>query len=401
MTFTAEILSEYCQELLKTGSSRKSGLALCRIVTDIVNKMFKRTLTSVAKPRVILSGIQPTGTPHLGNYLGALANWTKLQEPDPLTKQTATNYYSIVDLHAITMPQDPATLRKAKLDMAIGLLACGVDPKRSVLFEQSRVRGHAELAWIFNCITPVGWLGRMTQWKSKMGGSEGKILSHAQILADESITAGLKMGLFDYPVLQAADIMLYRATHVPVGEDQLQHLELARDIASTFNHTFKADVFPKPDAIVPPATKRVMSLREPTNKMSKSDKSDYARINLTDSPDVIRSKIGRAMTDSTRGVTYDPKERPGVSNLVGIYAAVRDINVEQALQELGDIQSTKVFKDQVAEAVITKLQPIQSELVRLTADVGYVKDVLDQGAQKAEEIASKTMDDVYKVVGLR
>ncbi|KAF7720954.1 Tryptophan--tRNA ligase, mitochondrial [Apophysomyces ossiformis] len=363
--------------------------------------MLKRTLTTVSRPRVIFSGIQPTGTPHLGNYLGALANWAKLQEPDPVTNETATTYYSIVDLHAITMPQDPATLRKAKLDMATGLLACGVDPKRSILFEQSQVRAHAELAWIFNCITPVGWLGRMTQWKSKMGGPNSKMLSHAQILADESLTAGLKMGLFDYPVLQAADIALYKATHVPVGEDQLQHLELARDIVTAFNNTYKIDVFPKPEAIVPPATRRVMSLREPNNKMSKSDPSDYARINLTDAPDVIRSKIGRAVTDSVRGVTYDPKERPGVSNLVGIYAAGRDIDVNKAVDELKDIQSTKVFKDRVAEAIITKLQPIQSELTRLKADVGYVQQVLASGAQQADEVANKTMEEVYKVIGFR
>lgn len=345
----------------------------------------------------MFSGIQPTGTPHLGNYLGALANWARLQDPDPITGATSVNYYSIVDLHAITMPQDPATLRQAKIDVAATLLACGVDPKRSVLFEQSRVRAHTELAWIFNCITPVGWLGRMTQWKTKM---EGRGLSHAQVLADESLTSGLKMGLFDYPVLQAADILLYKGTHVPVGEDQIQHLELARDIAGLFNKTFKP-VFPKPEAIVPPAAKRVMSLRDPTGKMSKSDPSDFSRLNLIDSPQLIQSKIAKATTDGIRGVSYDPVNRPGMSNLVTIYAAMRDIEIEDAVKECADITSTKDFKSRVSEAIIEKLHPIQSELVRLQADEGYVRKVLEEGAQKADQVASNTMEEVYKVVGLR
>lgn len=355
-------------------------------------------MTTQAKPRIVFSGIQPTGTPHLGNYLGALANWARLQDPDPVTGTSSLNYYSIVDLHAITMPQDPATLRQAKLDVAATLLACGVDPKRSVLFEQSRVRSHSELAWIFNCITPVGWLGRMTQWKTKM---EGKGMSHAHVLADESLTSGLKMGLFDYPVLQAADILLYKGTHVPVGEDQMQHLELARDIAGLFNKTFKTAVFPKPAAIIPPAAKRVMSLREPSGKMSKSDPSDFSRLNLIDTPKVIQAKIGKATTDGIRGVSYDPVERPGMSNLISIYAAMRDIEIEEAVKECTDITSTKDFKTRVSDAIIVKLQPIQSELVRLQADEGYVRQVLDEGAEKAEHIANKTMEEVYKAVGLR
>ncbi|CAO3607005.1 unnamed protein product [Mucor hiemalis] len=364
-----------------------------------MNTLIKRTLStqSAQKSRLVFSGIQPTGTPHLGNYLGALANWARLQEPDPITGATSLTHYSIVDLHAITMPQDPATLRQAKVDVAATLLACGVDPKRSVLFEQSRVRSHTELAWIFNCITPVGWLGRMTQWKTKM---EGRGMNHAQVLADENQTSGLKMGLFDYPVLQAADILLYKGTHVPVGEDQMQHLELARDIAGLFNKTF-GRIFPKPEAIIPPAAKRVMSLRDPAGKMSKSDPSDFSRLNLIDSPELIKSKIAKATTDGIRGVSYDPENRPGMSNLVTIYAAMRDISVDDAVKECADITSTKDFKDRVSEAIIEKLQPIQSELVRLQADEGYVKSVLDDGAKKAEEKANKTMEEVYKVVGLR
>ncbi|GAA5803299.1 hypothetical protein HPULCUR_008778 [Helicostylum pulchrum] len=362
-----------------------------------MNTLIKRTLTTQPKPRIVFSGIQPTGTPHLGNYLGALANWARLQDPDVVTGTSSVNYYSIVDLHAITMPQNPATLRQAKLDVAATLLACGVDPKRSVLFEQSRVRSHTELAWIFNCITPVGWLGRMTQWKTKM---EGKGMGHAQVLADESLTTGLKMGLFDYPVLQAADILLYKGTHVPVGEDQMQHLELARDIAGLFNKTF-TNVFPKPTAIVPPAAKRVMSLRDPLAKMSKSDPSDFSRLNLVDTPQLIQSKIAKATTDGIRGVSFDPVNRPGMSNLISIYASMRDIEIDEAVKECADITSTKDFKTRVSDAIIVKLQPIQSELVRLQADEGYVRKVLDDGAEKAEQVANKTMEEVYKAVGLR
>ncbi|KAG1471132.1 hypothetical protein G6F56_002299 [Rhizopus delemar] len=341
--------------------------------------------TTATKSRVIFSGIQPTGAPHLGNYLGALANWTKLQDPDP-QGTLSIPYYSIVDLHAITMPQKPQTLRQAKLDMATTLLACGVDPERSVLFEQSRVRAHTELAWIFNCITPVGWLGRMTQWKSKSSG-----------VTDD--TSGLKMGLFDYPVLQAADILLYKGTHVPVGQDQMQHLELARDIASLFNKTF-GDMFPRPRAIIPPATQRVMSLRDPSSKMSKSDVSDMSRINLTDSAERIRSKVMKAVTDGEGGVSYDPETRPGVSNLVGIYSAVKDMEVEEAVKGFATVQSTREFKETVAEAVIEKLAPIQEKLVRLKQEEGYVKQVLDKGAKQAEIVADETIEQVYKAVGL-
>ncbi|ORY94511.1 tryptophanyl-tRNA synthetase [Syncephalastrum racemosum] len=299
------------------------------------------------------------------------------------------------------MPQDPAELRQAKVDMAVGLLGCGIDPEKSILFEQSRVRAHAELAWVFNTITPVGWLGRMTQWKSKMDKVHGKVQSHAEILADESLTTGLKMGLFDYPVLQAADILLYKATHVPVGQDQLQHLELARDIAKLFNKNFKTSFFPPPNAIIPPATKRVMSLRDPTSKMSKSDPSDMSRINLTDTPETIQSKIRRAQTDSIQGVTYDVASRPGVSNLVSIYSAVRDIEIEDAVRDFQGVTSTKDFKDRVADAVIERIQPIQSRVAQLQADIGYVHQVLDQGARKAQEVADANMEHVYKVVGLR
>ncbi|KAL0076737.1 tryptophanyl-tRNA synthetase [Phycomyces blakesleeanus] len=358
--------------------------------------MLKNSLSTASKSRIIFSGIQPTGQPHLGNYLGALDNWVKLQ-PSNEDSESKT-YYSIVDLHAITMPQNPAQLREGKLNMAMTLLACGVDPKRSILFEQSRVRAHSELAWIFNCITPVGWLGRMTQWKTKMDSSKSKGL-HAQNLADESQTVGLRMGLFDYPVLQAADILLYKATHVPIGEDQIQHLELARDIGTAFNTTFKP-TFPLPEAIIPP-TKRVMSLREPMAKMSKSDPSDLSRINLTDSPEAIQSKVGRATTDGVRGISYDPKERPGVSNLLGMYAAMRGLEMDDAVKAFENVTSTKEFKEEVAASIVERLAPIQNELKHLQQDVGYVHHILGEGARKANEVANHNMEEVYKVVGLR
>ncbi|CAO3644034.1 unnamed protein product [Cunninghamella echinulata] len=304
----------------------------------------------------------------------------------------------VVDLHAITMPQDPKILRQSKHDMAAALLACGIDPERSVLFEQSKVRGHAELAWIFNCLTPVGWLGRMTQWKSKM--DKTLTTSHAQVLMDTTTsTSSLKMGLFDYPVLQAADILIYKATHVPVGDDQLQHLELARDIAKLFNSTYKQNYFIKPEVITPPSTKRVMSLREPTNKMSKSDPSDASRINLFDPPKLIQQKIRKAVTDSQRDISFDPQSRPGVSNLINIYSAIQDISIDDALDDLKQANSSQQLKEMISDAIITRIEPIQKEYIKLQADPIYVQQILKKGAEKAQVAASQTMDQVYKIIG--
>ncbi|CAO3591998.1 unnamed protein product [Absidia cylindrospora] len=284
--------------------------------------------------------------------------------------------------------------------MAAALLACGVDPKQSALFEQSKVRGHTELAWIFNCITPVGWLGRMTQWKSKI---EKSHTSHAQALMETSTSAGtasLKMGLFDYPVLQAADILIYRATHVPVGEDQIQHLELCRDIATLFNNNTKSKYFTKPDAISPPSTKRIMSLRDPSSKMSKSDPSDFSRINLFDEPKVIQQKINKAMTDGHKGISFDTENRPGVSNLINIYAAVNNMSVDDALKDMNGLQNSQQLKQAVSDAVITRIQPIQAEYVKLQADPSYVQQVLKDGAVKAQVRADETIKQVYKLMGL-
>ncbi|KAG0259820.1 hypothetical protein BG011_002341 [Mortierella polycephala] len=340
---------------------------------------------------IIFSGIQPTGQPHLGNYLGAVSNWVALQEQAHLDNETLL--FSIVDLHAITMPQNPEKLRKERREMAITLLACGIDPKKCILFEQSKVSGHAELAWILNCMTPVGWLARMTQWKSKLGVTKG-----AQSLEDVSATTGLQLGLFAYPVLMAADVLLYKATKIPVGEDQIQHLELARDIAQTFNKTYKKPVFPLPMPITPD-TKRIMSLRDHTKKMSKSDKSDQTRINLVDSAEVIASKIKRAVTDSVQGVSYDRESRPAVSNLVDMYAALKGVSVEEVVKEHAN-SSNAAFKEALTDVLVSSLKPIQVEMMRLEKEGGYVQSVLDEGALRANEIARPNLMEIQKLVGL-
>lgn len=302
------------------------------------------------EPRV-LSGIQPTGTPHLGNYCGAIAQWVALQappaeqrgHPNNATPDDVLRLYSVVDLHAITVPFEPRRMQPQIRAMVAALLGAGLDPQRSVLFKQSDVRSHAELAWLLGCITPIGWLNRMTQYKQK-----------AQDARMESA-----LGLLAYPVLMAADILLYRATHVPVGDDQQQHLELARMIASTFNDRFShaqqlPEVFPKPfpavDADATPLA-RVMSLREPAKKMSKSDPSAFSRIELTDSADTIRKKIMKATTDAIDGITFDKQQRPGVANLLAIFSAVTGESVDALAAEYATAQ-TGAFKRSVADAVI-------------------------------------------------
>ncbi|KAG0331897.1 Tryptophan--tRNA ligase, mitochondrial [Podila humilis] len=348
--------------------------------------------TAIPSKPVIFSGIQPTGQPHLGNYLGAVSNWVALQEQAFDANETLL--FSVVDLHAITMPQDPKKLRKERREMAITLLACGIDPKKCILFEQSKVSGHAELAWILNCMTPFGWLARMTQWKSKMGVTRG-----IQTLDDINTTAGLQLGLFAYPVLMAADVLLYKATKIPVGEDQVQHLELARDIAVTFNKTVKTPFFPFPRPIIT-ETKRIMSLRDPASKMSKSDPSDMTRINLVDKPEVILSKIRKATTDSIRGITYDRAERPAIANLIDIYAAMKKVSSEDIVKEHGNSTNAQ-FKDALSEAIITTLMPIQKEMERLDKEVGYVEQVLRTGAARANEIAQPNLEKIQTLVGLR
>jgi tryptophanyl-tRNA synthetase len=336
-------------------------------------------------PRVF-SGMQPTGNLHLGNYLGAMLNWIKLQE-------THECIYCVVDMHAITMAQNPVELRNAILDVTAAYLACGLDPKRSIIFNQSQVAEHAELAWIFNCVARLGWLNRMTQFKDKAGKDKEQA----------------SVGLYVYPNLMAADILAYKATHVPVGEDQKQHLELARDIAGKFNGDFaqaiqgaghNGDFFPQPEPfIVGPAT-RVMSLRDGTKKMSKSDPSDLSRLNLTDDADTIARKIRKAKTDmdALPSEIAGLKGRPEAENLAGIYAALSSEPVEKVLTQFGGGQFSKL-KDALAELAVAKLAPIGAETARLQADAGYVESILADGSKRAKAIAAPIVKEVRKIVG--
>ncbi|XP_051815094.1 tryptophan--tRNA ligase, mitochondrial isoform X1 [Acanthochromis polyacanthus] len=341
----------------------------------------KRSLSAAVRPDMkdppvigrVFSGIQPTGVPHLGNYLGALENWVSLQN------QYSSVLYSIVDLHSITQPQDPKLLRTNVLDMVASLLACGIDPQRAVLFQQSQVSEHAELSWILGCLTSMPRLRHLPQWKMKSKQkNEGSV------------------GLYTYPVLQAADILLYKSTHVPVGEDQVQHLELAQDLARIFNHRF-GDFFPEPGALLS-STRKIKSLREPSAKMSKSDPQTMATVFLTDSPDDIALKIRRSVTDFTSEVTFDPENRPGVSNLVSIHAAMATITVEEAVSQAMGLD-TGAYKRLVTEAVVQRLTPIRLQIERLRSDPAHLDHVLAQGASRAREVAAPVLKEVQQRVG--
>ena len=330
-------------------------------------------------PQRVFSGMQPTNGLHLGNYLGARQKFVRLQE-------SYECICCVVDRHAITTGPDPENLASRGREVAAAYVAAGVDPKRSIIFVQSAVREHTELAWIFNCVARMGWVERMTQFKDKAGKD-----------AQRS-----SVGLFDYPVLQAADILLYKATHVPVGEDQKQHLELARDIAQKFNNDHNApNFFPLPEPLIQGPGARIMSLRDGSKKMSKSDPSDMTRVNLTDDADAIMSKIKKATTDSLP--VPESKEglagRAEVENLVGIFAAVTERSVEDVLGEFGG-KGFGVFKPALAETLAAKLAPIAAEMRRLTADTAALDAILKDGAEKAAAVAQPIMAEVRDVVGL-
>ena len=323
----------------------------------------------------ILSGIQPTGTPTLGNYLGALRNWALLQN-------SYDCLYMVADLHALTVREDPAALRRNTRELAALLLAVGIDPQQHVLFVQSHVPAHTELAWVLACNTQFGELSRMTQFKDKSAKHPDNV----------------NAGLFTYPVLMAADILVYNADLVPVGQDQTQHLEIARDIAGRFNGVY-GPTFTLPEGYVPKAGARVMSLGDPSKKMSKSDPNANSFVLLTDSKDVILRKFKRAVTDSDGVVRCDPAAKPGVSNLMGIYAAFTGQTMEEveaafAGKGYGD------FKAAVAETVADALAPVQAEYARILADKGYVDGVLRTGAERAARLAGRTVRKVYRKVGL-
>jgi tryptophanyl-tRNA synthetase len=329
-------------------------------------------------PRVF-SGIQPSGGLTLGNYLGALKRFVQAQDGGTET------IYCIVDLHAITVWQDPAKLRHATRELAAGFIASGIDPARSILFNQSQVSAHAELAWIFNCVARMGWLRRMTQFKDKAGKN-----------AEEA-----SVGLFAYPNLMAADILVYHATHVPVGEDQKQHLELTRDIAIKFNNDFGTEFFPVVEPVIEGAATRVMSLRDGTKKMSKSDPSDQSRINLTDDADAIAQKIRKARTDpEPLPETLDGlKDRPEARNLVNIYAALADMTPEAVIAEHGG-QGFGSFKPALADLAVAKLSPINAEMTRLMQDVGEIDRILGAGANRAATIAEPILERTLDITGM-
>ncbi len=332
-----------------------------------------------AFPKRIFSGIQPSGGLTLGNYLGALKRFVEKQN------EGIETIYCMVDMHAITVWQDPEKLRHATREAAAGFIAAGIDPARSILFNQSQVSAHAELAWIFNCVARMGWMGRMTQWKDKAGKN----------------SENASLGLFAYPALMAADILAYKATHVPVGEDQKQHLELTRDIAMKFNNDYKVDFFPITEPIIEGAATRVMSLRDGTKKMSKSDPSDQSRINLTDDADTIAKKIKKAKTDAEPlpSDLEGLKDRPEARNLVNIYAALADMTPESVMRDHGGSQFGS-FKPALADLAVAKLSPITTEMTKLMQDPAEIDRVLGQGAVRANAIARPIVDQVYDIVGM-
>ncbi len=326
----------------------------------------------------IFSGVQPTGNLHLGNYLGAIRNWVRLQNDYECI-------FCMVDLHAITVWQDPEQLRSNTREVAAAMIASGVDPHKNIIFNQSQVPQHAELAWIFNCVARLGWLDRMTQFKEKAGKDKERA----------------SVGLYAYPNLMAADILLYKATHVPVGEDQKQHLELCRDIAQKFNHDYKEEVFPIVEPLIFGEATRVMSLRDGSSKMSKSDASDASRINMTDDTDSIVKKIRKARTDAEPlpSEVAGLKGRAEAANLVGIYAALQDCTSQQVLDDFRG-QGFGTFKPALAELAVDKLAVIQGEMRRLRDDPAHVDSIIRTGVEKARAIAEPIIREIHGKIGL-
>ncbi len=333
---------------------------------------------SYSGPTRVLSGVQPSGALHLGNYLGALVKFARLQHE-------METFIFVADMHAITVWQDPAQLAAQTREIAAAYIAAGVDPAKATIFPQSAVTAHAELGWIFQCVARLGWLDRMTQFKEKSGKHKERS----------------SVGLYTYPVLQAADILVYKATHVPVGDDQKQHLELTRDIAAKFNHDFdRPGFFPLPDGLIEGPGARIMSLRDGAAKMSKSDPSDNSRINLTDDADAIAQKIRKAKTDpEPLPESLDElKLRPEADNLVGIYGALAEMTKTQVLAEFGG-KGFGAFKPALADLAVAKLGPVSDRMRRLMADPAEIDRVLAAGADRAREIAAPTLDEVKRIVG--
>jgi tryptophanyl-tRNA synthetase len=333
-------------------------------------------MNSQTKKRV-LSGVQPSGNLTIGNYLGALQQWVAEQD-------VYESFFCVVDLHALTVPQDPAELRAKTREVAALYVASGIDPEKAAIFIQSHVPAHTELSWILTCLTPLGWLYRMTQFKDK---------------AAKQQQDSVGVGLLSYPVLMAADILLYHATYVPVGDDQRQHLEFTRNLAQRFNHLY-GDVFTLPEAMIPKEGARVMGLDNPLAKMSKSEASEYHAVYLLDTPDVIKRKIMRAQTDSSREIRFsDDPEKAGVNNLLTIYQAFTGISKE-AIEAEFDGEGYGDLKKAVVEVVTARLQPLQHRYHQLTGENGYLDDILAQGAARARSVADQTLADVRERIGL-
>ncbi len=327
----------------------------------------------------ILSGVQPTGNLHLGNYLGAIKNFVKLQKDYEC-------YFMLADLHSITVFQDPKQLRENIIETAAVFLACGLDPKKNVIFCQSSVTGHSELAWIFNCVARIGWLNRMTQFKEKAGSNKEKA----------------SVGLYSYPTLMAADILLYKATHVPVGEDQKQHLELCRDIALKFNNDFNCkDFFTLPEPIITKEVARIMSLKDGTKKMSKSELSDSSRINLTDDKDLIVSKIKKAKTDNDLipDTEFKLTDRPEARNLINIFSILNGSTIEKTLKELSG-KNFSELKNKLSDVLIKEIVPIGKKIKEFKKDTEAIKKILKIGSEKANIESQKTIKEVHKIIGL-
>jgi tryptophanyl-tRNA synthetase len=335
---------------------------------------------------LVFSGVQPTGNLHLGNYLGAISRFVTMQE-------THDCIYCVVDMHAITVPQNPHELKNTTREVTAAFIAAGIDPKKNIVFNQSQVPQHAELAWVFNCVARMGWLSRMTQFKEKAG----KDRENASV------------GLFAYPTLMASDILVYRATHVPVGDDQKQHLELSRDVAQKFNNDWSETIaeqgfgdafFPLPEPLIQGPATRVMSLRDGSKKMSKSDPSDYSRINLTDDADAIAQKVRKAKTDPEPLPTElaGLAGRPEAQNLVGIFSALKSVPKEDVLREFGGAQFS-TFKSALVDLAVHRLAPMAAEMKRLTAEPDHIDAILADGAGRAEAIASQTMNAVKDIIG--
>ena len=333
----------------------------------------------MADKKLVFSGVQPTGNLHLGNYLGALKNFVSLQKEMECI-------YCVVDLHAITIFQDPKELKNNILETSASFLATGLDPSKSVIFNQSSVSGHSELAWILNCVSRIGWLNRMTQFKDKAGTDKEKA----------------SVGLYIYPNLMAADILLYQATHVPVGADQKQHLELSRDIAQKFNKDFNCDgFFPLPEPLIPKNISRVMSLRDGTKKMSKSEESDYSRINLKDSADDIVKKIKKAKSDSASipDNLKSLEQKPEAHNLLNIYSEIAKIDLEKVLNEMAGKEYSHI-KNRLAEVLVSEICPVGKEINRLMNDKPYLLEILKKGTEKANIKAEENLKNIRDIVGL-